>query len=238
MTDRLDSQIRALVIALVDQPTEPPPFPGGPVAGVPSPWAERRVWKTAIPAFLAAILIGVVSLIMFDRSSDPPISDVPAEDVVGQMVTFLNAGDVESVLALFDEDASCVSPGLPGCRNIVEFFVAAQAQVTFSGCEVVVDPFLNCDGYLHTSIHDALGITADSLATMPNFPPAFAVEDGRITRFNFSSPFTGDPGLDHQLWAYLREIEAPFADEDGVPLFAAEIVPEFIEAARAFASRD
>jgi hypothetical protein len=235
MIDRLDSRIRALVVALVDQPVEPPPFPDDLVADVVPTSTRRRAWRVALAAFVAATVIGAMSIVVLQQRRGAPVADVPPEDVVEQMVTSLNAGDLDGVLAVFADDASCVSPGLPGCRDMLEFLVAADAKVTFTGCEMRVQPYLHCEGFVHTSIHDALGISPEALAATPNFPPAFTVEDGRITRFNFSSPFTGDQGLDAQLWAYLVEIDAQFVDESGVPLFSADIVPPFIEAARGFA---
>ena len=84
---------------------------------------------------------------------------------------------------------------------------------------------------MHTPIHDALGISIEDLAAMPNFPPGLIVEDGKIIQFNFMTPFTGDQAQDDVLWGHLQEIEPDFVNENGTPRLSAEIVSAVLQAA-------
>lgn len=237
MTDRFDSKIRAFVVELLDQPVEPPPLPAARRSGPQQTRFEThqtyRGWLIAAAAFVAVLIAGAAVLLPY-REDTPPMGP---GDVVGSMVTDLNAGDLGATLDWFAEDALCVAPGLPSCFDLFGFFTAADAEMSFTGCQVEVDPYLQCRGIVHTSIHTALGITFEDLQLTPNFPPAFIVEDGLITQMNFSTPFTGDPDLDDELWGFLVETDADFVSADGVPRFSADIVEAFTAAAVRFAAR-
>ncbi len=120
---------------------------------------------------------------------------------------------------------------LPTCDDLFGFIVAADAHVVLTECVVLNEPWLLCDGYMHTPIHDALGISEEDLADTPNFPPGLIVENGNIIQFNFMTPFTGDLTIDEVLWGYLQEIEPDYVNENGTPKLSAEIVPAVLEAA-------
>ena len=162
---------------------------------------------------------------------------MPPSDVVETFRGSVNDGDLAGAMATIAPDAQCVAPTLPTCEDLIGFFIAAEAEIVFTECRMENPPHLQCAGYIHMAVHDALGISEEQLASSPNFPPAFIVEGGRISQFNFHSSFTGDGNIDDRLWSYLLEIEADFVNEEGVPLFSAEIVPQFIDAARQFSAQ-
>lgn len=237
MSSRLDDRIRALVVELVSDPVEPPPFPTEQVAATPAPGGSRRfwpAWSIGVAAFVAVLSIGVVAVLLSRSPEQTPPETASPREVVDTLVNAINAGDLDTAISLFAEDAQCVAPGLPTCGDLLGFFVAAEGQVTFESCAVDIEPYLQCWGYLHTSIHDALGISSERLALQPNFPPAFIVEGGLVVQFNFNTPFTGDEALDGELWSYLQSNGADYLNENGVPSFSADIVPRLLEDAREF----
>ena len=236
MTDRLDVKINALVVELLDRPVEPPPFPTDLVVVPPTQQAlvRRPGWLVAAAAFLIVLLVGVAAVTFFSSTDETPVVDTTPQGVAAELSAAINMGDLEATLAWFADDAQCVAPGLPTCADLFGFFLAAEAQLEFSSCEVMIEPYLQCNGFMHTSIHDALGISIEDLVATPNFPPAFIVENGQIIQFNFSSPFTGDQEADAALWSYMLESGAYYINPDGVPRFSAEIVPDFLEGARQY----
>lgn len=235
MSDRLNSRIRALVVELVSDPVQPPAFPREQTATQRARPPRRRWpgWSVGVAAFIVVIGLGVAAF-LWVPTRHKPLSPSSPQQAVDDLVGALNAGDLDAALSLFADDAQCVAPGLPTCGDILGFLVAADGVVTFEGCVVNIEPYLQCDGYVHTSIHDALGITSEELALEPNFLPAFIVEDGLIIQFNFATPFTGNREMDARLWRYLLSQGADYVDQDGVPRFSAEIVPRFLEDARKF----
>jgi hypothetical protein len=237
MSDRLDSRINAFVVELVDQPVDPPPFP----IQDARPWepdGRRRlpVWALAAVVFVAVVLFGLVALLLGEPEPAPVIDPDP-QSVIDAFVAAVNAGDRESTLSLVSEDAACVAPGLPTCSDLVGFFIAADAHIVFTECSVNIAPYLQCQGYLYTSIHKALGMTESDLRAQPNFPPAFIVDQGAIAQFNFMTPFTGDTAADDAFWAYLQEIGADYLNDNGIPALSAEIVPRLVEDATAYAQQ-
>lgn len=235
MTDRLDARINALVIELLDHPVEPPPFPSDfEMAETPSRRRTPPGWAIAVAVFVAVLLIGVVSLILALTPDRGPVVDTAPQDVVEAFAAAINVGDTDATLNQLAEDAQCVVPGLPTCDDILGFFIAADARVVFTGCRVEIEPYVQCQGYLHTAIHEAMGISISDLERQPNFPPAFIIENGEITQFNFMTPFTGSQSADTAFWAYLEETGAPYLNEAGIPRFSAAIVPELLEAAQQF----
>lgn len=237
MTDRSEAKVRAFVVELLDQPVEPPSFAAIAVrTHEPTPTvASRRGSAIALAAFAAALLVGAAVLLPLWAGDAPPAT---ADAVVARMTTDINDGDVEATLGWFAQDAQCVAPGLPTCEELIGFFVAADAEIVFTDCGVLIEPYLQCNGFVHTSIHDVLGISRNDLQLMPNFPPAFIVENGQIIQMNFSSPFTGDFNLDDQMWTYFMEIGVDFLDENGSPRLSAGIVDNFKDAARSFVNRN
>ena len=239
MTDRLDIRINAFVVELLDQPVEPPPLPTDYLVE-PSPRLAPRFrpgWVVAAAVFVAVLIVGIVTALLVDSDSDIPIVDTTPEDVATELTSAINAGDLEATLALIANDAQCVAPGLPTCEDLFSFFVAVEARVVLSECVIHTEPYLVCQGYMHTPIHDVMGISIEDLAAKPNFPPGLIVEDGKIIQFNFMTPFTGDQAVDGVLWSHLEDIEADFVNEDGVPRLSAEIVPALLDAAQQFSEQ-
>ena len=233
MSDRLDARINAFVLELLDQPVEPPEFPTAPAIELSREMRRplRPGWLVAAAVFAAVLIIGIVAALLTGSKDEVPVVDTTPEGVVETLTSAINDGDLEASLALFADEAQCVAPGLPTCEDLFGFFVAADAFVVLNDCVVNVEPYLVCDGYMHTPIHDVLGISIDALAAQPNFPPGLIVEDGKIIQFNFMTPFTGDPEMDDMLWTGLAAIEPGYVNEDGVPRLSAAIVPAVLEAA-------
>jgi len=233
MNDRLDVKINALVVELLDQPVEPPKFPPDHVVE-PSrqlPGRAQPGWLVAAAVFAAVLVVGIVTALLVSSDDQVPVVDTTPEGIATGLTSTINAGDLEATLAWFAEDAQCVAPGLPTCEDLFGFIIAAGSRVVITECVVLNDPWLLCDGYMHTPIHDALGISEEALAAMPNFPPGLIVENGKIIQFNFMTPFTGDLTLDEILWVYLQEIEPDYINENGTPKLSAEIVSAVLEAA-------
>ena len=233
MSDRLDARINAFVVELVDQPVDPPEFPTAPVVELTqmARSCPRPGWMVAVAVFIAVLVIGIAAALVSGSRDEVPVVDTTPQGIVEQLTTVINAGDLEATLALIAEDAQCVAPGLPTCEDLFGFFIAAEAEIVLSDCSVSVEPLLSCDGYMHTPIHDLLGISIERLAAKPNFPPAVIVEEGVIVQFNFMTPFTGDPDIDDLLWSRLEAIEPSFVNEDGVPRLSPQIVSAVREAA-------
>ena len=238
MLDPLDARVRAFVVELLDNPVEPPPFPSY-VAAEPEPTVRRRMpgWAVALVVFLVVVVVGAASLLLTLLSEEEPVVDTTPQGIVEQLTSGINAADLQSVMSLIAEDAQCVAPGLPECSDLLGFFVAADSLVVLDECSVDIEPYLQCHGYLHTSIHDQLGISVADLEAQPNFPPAFIVEDGKIIQFNFMTPFTGDPAADDAFWAYLQSADADYLNESGIPEFSAEIVSQLLEDARRYSNQ-
>ena len=232
MTDRLDSRIRALVVEMLDQPPAPPSFPSQVITARRQPVTPswRRGWAVATAGFLAVLVVGVLT-VWVTRPADEP---VPVGQVAANLSAAVNAGDLDAVLQLFAEDAECPVPGRPTCEDLFGFLIAANGQMVLGDCALDIEPYWECSGYVHTDVHDAVGITLERLQAFPNLHPRILVEGGVITEFSFNEPFTGIGAWDEQLWTYLLENDAPFVNSFGIPLFSAEIVPDLLEAARQF----
>ena len=234
MSDQLDARINAFVVELLDQPVEPPEFPAAPAVELSR---ERRLparpgWLVAAAVFVVVLIIGIVAALLTGSQDEVPVVDTTPEGVTEALTSAINDGDLEAALALFAEEAQCVGPGLPTCEDLFGFLIAVDGFVVLNECATNVEPYLVCDGYLHTPIHEVLGISIEGLAAQPNFPPGLIVEEGKIIQFNFMTPFTGDPAMDDVLWSRLAVIEPDFVNEDGVPRMSAVIVPAVLEAAR------
>ena len=235
MPDHLDRRINALVVELLDHPVEPPPFPadGALVTERTSPRAFAG-WAVGVAAFIAVAVLGAISYLFITSEPTPVIEPTP-NDIISEFAGALNDHDLEALLDLFAGDAQCVVPGLPACADILGFFVAADALVVLSECSVENEPYVQCQGYLHTSIHEALGMTVSELESRPNFPPAFIIEDSRITQFSFMTPFTGDRSIDDSLWMFLQDKGVGYLNEAGIPRFSADIVPALLRDAEEYA---
>ena len=185
MTELLDTRIRALVVELVDQPVEPPAFPTNEAVVPPTAPRFQRLprWAVAMAAFIFVLVVGVLVALFGPLSREVPVVDTTPAGVVDQFIESINAGEAGAALSLLAPDAQCVAPGLPSCEDLIGFFVAAEARITlFTDCAVENEPYLQCSGYMHSRIHDALGISPAELQDSPNFPPAFIIVDGRIVQ--------------------------------------------------------
>lgn len=125
MDDRLDSRIRALVVELVGDPPEAPPFPHSDVVVVRGDRLHRRRamettstttrqekpwWKGPQVALgaLAATAVVVIAVFVIGTlvDSDDPFGSGDGLAVTDAYFEAWNAGDVEAVLALFESDAT------------------------------------------------------------------------------------------------------------------------------------
>ena len=66
--------------------------------------------------------------------------------------------------------------------------------------------------------------------------PTIKFEQGQITEFRIINPFTGNAGLDNDLWDHLQDIGASYIGERGVPIVTPDMVDELVRDASDFAA--
>lgn len=249
MTDQHDERIRAFVVEMVEDPPPTPPFPEDQSLKdvAQRSRSSRKGPLVGLAALLLALLAGLLPLILNPEAEDfadfPPTAERAMELIVGRV----NTGDLPETMSLFAADARCRIADVPGgndqdCEDLFGFLIASNTVMAVEDCISIGEGTLpegkqvtshTCLVSFRTDIHTALGIPGDETADMN---PSVHFADGQIQEIWIITPFTGNQGLDNQLWDYLASIEADYVNEEGIPIFKPEMVDEFTADAANFAA--
>lgn len=251
MTGRHDERIRALMVELVDDPPPTPPFPGDqPLRpAVPRSRLSQNGPLVGLATLVLVLLLGVVSLIVTGGRDD--LADLPPtpERAMELFVDRVNRGDLPGVMDLFAPEATCQIDALTGdidqdCQDLFGFLIATNAVLSFNDFCPIIEGRLSdgrrvesysCVVSFRTDIHSALGRSNDQTVALN---PKFVFAAGLIEEFWIDNPFTGSRDFDIEFWSYLLSIEADYVNEEGIPIFAPEMVDQFSADAAEFAGQD